>query len=129
MTAATWESYMPVPEAMQEGPGLWGTIGASITAGLVVLYNLWGKMRTERAGDDTETEALKTVRAAVEQWKTLSDTAWAQVSKEREMRLAAEQRASLAVQEVEGLRGEVASLRREIEHLTATVAAYSKGAT
>lgn len=110
-----------MPEALQSGAGLWGSIGAGILAALGILYTLWGNLRKNGQVAETETDALKMVSAAVEHWKGLYDTAWAEAKKERELRLAAEQRASLAVQEVEGLRTEVAALRRQIEHLTAQI--------
>lgn len=114
--------YMPdvIPNS---GPGLWGTIAAGLTAAVAILYTLWGNLRKNSAETDTETEALRLVSAAVEHWKGLYDVAWEQVGKERQLREAAEQRGQLAVQEVEGLRSEVAELRRQIEHLTAQIAA------
>lgn len=119
MTTAILEFEMP--DAMTQGAGLWGTIAAGITAGLAILYTLIGTLRKNNAESTTETEALVMVRSAVEHWKGLYEVAWAQVGKERELRDAAEKRASLAIEEVEGLRSEVAGLKRQIEALSATI--------
>lgn len=119
MTVATLEHSMP--EVMTEGAGLWGTIAAGITAAVAILYTLWGNLRKTGQAAETETDALKMVGAAVEHWKGLYEVAWEQVKKEREQREAAERRSQMAVEEVEGLRSEVATLRREIERLTAQI--------
>jgi len=120
MTTATLELSMPEVN-IAEGAGLWGTIAAGVTAAVAILYTLWGNLRKSGQAAETETDALKMVSAAVEHWKGLYEVAWEQVKKEREMRMSAELRAQTAVEEVEGLRSEVATLRREIERLTAMV--------
>lgn len=120
MTLATLE-LNDMPEVMTEGAGLWGTIAAGVTAAVAILYTLWNNLRTSGQAADTETDALKMVSAAVEHWKGLYEVAWEQVKKERELREAAERRSQMAVEEVEGLRSEVATLRREIERLTAQI--------
>lgn len=127
MTTATLE-LNDMPEAMTQGAGLWGTIAAGITAAVAILYTLWNNLKKTGQESETEVEALKLVQAAVEHWKGLYDVAWAQVVKERELRELAETRAAAAVQEVEGLRSEVAALKRQIEQLTAKVTAMTGGA-
>jgi hypothetical protein len=119
MTTATLEFSMP--EALTTGAGLWGTIAAGITAAVAILYTLWGNLKKTGAENDTETEALRMVSAAVEHWKGLYDVLLTQVQREREQREAAEQRAMLAINEVEGLRSEVAALKRQIDQLSATI--------
>jgi hypothetical protein len=119
MTVATMELNMP--DAITSGPGLWGTIAAGLTVVVAMLYTLWGNLRKNGAENDTETEALRMVGAAVEHWKGLYDVLQTQVLREREQREAAEQRAMLAINEVEGLRGEVAALKRQIDQLSATI--------
>jgi polyhydroxyalkanoate synthesis regulator phasin len=119
MTTATLEFSMP--EALSTGAGLWGTIAAGITAAVAILYTLVGNLKKNSAENDTETEALRMVSAAVEHWKGLYDVLLTQVQREREQREAAEQRAMLAINEVEGLRGEVAALKRQIDQLSATI--------
>lgn len=129
MQLALEPTFMPEVEIANQGATFWGSVAAGVTAALGGLYAVWSKINVSRESDATESEALKTLRAAVEQWKGIADEAWTQAKKEREMRVAAEQRTQVAIEEVEGLRGEVASLRREIEGLTSMVAAYQKGAT
>lgn len=109
-----------------------GTILGTIAAGVVViagmLYRGFGKLRRDNQVDGTDIETLKALDSAVAHWRGLYETAWKQVAKERELREVAETRASAAFSEIENLRGEVAALRREIEHLTATVKHYQTAA-
>lgn len=107
------------------GPGMWGTVAAGLTAAVAILYTLWGNLRKNGQEAVTEGDALKMAAAAIEQWKSLYDVAWDQVKKERALREMAESRSATAVQEVEGLRGEVAALKRQIEHLTAQIDALT----
>lgn len=101
-----------------------GTIAAGVVAIVAMLYRGFGKLRRDNQQDGTDVETLKALDAAVAHWRNLYETAWKQVAKERELREMAETRASAAFSEIEKLRGEVAMLRREIEHLTATVQHY-----
>lgn len=101
------------------------TIIASAAGGvLVILGVVWrgfGILRRQSVADNTEAETLKLLQDAVMHWRSLYDTAWEQVKKERAMREAAEQRTTETMNEVEGLRAEVAELQRKIDHLTALV--------
>ena len=105
-----------------------GTIAAGLLAALAILYRGFGKLRRGNQQDGTDVETLKALDAAVAHWRSLYETAWKQVGKERELREQAEARATNAFSEIENLRGEVAALRREIEHLTATVHHYQTAA-
>lgn len=110
---------------------LLGAIGAGAVAILATLYRGFGKLRRDNQQDGTDVETLRALDAAVLHWRTLYETAWKQVGKERELRELAETRTTAAFSEIENLRGEVASLRREIEHLSATLQHYQSapGAT
>ena len=101
-----------------------GAIAAGVLAALAILYRGFGKLRRDNQQDGTDVETLKALDAAVLHWRRLYETAWKQVGRERELRELAETRATSAFSEIESLRGEVAALRREIEHLTATVHHY-----
>lgn len=101
-----------------------GAIAAGVTVIVGALYRGVGKLRRDNQQDSTDAETLKALDAAVLHWRSLYETAWKQVAKERELREHAESRASAAFSEIEMLRSEVAALRREIEHLTATVKHY-----
>ena len=116
-----------MPDAIQTGAGLWGTISAGIVAALAILYTLWGKLNVSRTEADVDSDTLKLVGAAVEHWRNLYEVAQGQVLSERALREAAERRGAAAVAQVEDLRGEVATLRREIERLTAMVKTMTGG--
>lgn len=101
-----------------------GAIAAGVTIIVAVLYRGFGILRRDNQQDGTDVETLRALDAAVLHWRNLYETAWKQVARERELRELAETRAAAAFSEIEKLRGEVAMLRREIEHLTATVQHY-----
>ena len=96
---------------------LLGVIGAGVLAALAVLYRGWAKLRHDNQKDSTDIETLKALDAAVAHWRGLYEVAWKQVGKERELREHAEARATMAFEEIEKLRSEVAALRREVEKL------------
>lgn len=98
-----------------------GVIAGTLTVGSALIYRAWTRLKLDGQMGHTEAATLKMLDAAVEHWKKLHDIAWEQVVKERELREAAEKRASDTSSEVEKLRGEVAGLKREIERLTAVV--------
>lgn len=119
---------------METGQSLY-TILAGIAAGIAtlaaVLPRIYSKVKRDNKADGTDEAALAHVDAAVAHWKTLYETAWAQVGKERALRERAEERTVATVAEVENLRGEVAALRRQVEHLTSVIQHYQSvpGAT
>src|SRR5688572_13179304 len=101
---------------------------AGLAAALAVLVpivpRLYARIKRDNKVDGSDEAALKHLDAAVAHWKGLYETAWKQIAKERELRELAERRTTATVMEVEELRGEVAALRRQIEHLTTTVKHY-----
>ncbi len=108
---------------------IWAKIAGGVVVVATMLYALWDKLTANRAtkaaADNTETSALRTVDVAVSHWQKLYDVAMAQATRERELREisdrkceASEHRAATTMAEVEGLRGEVAALKRQIEHLS-----------
>lgn len=105
---------------MQSSDGtFWGAIAAGVLAAVAVLYRGYNKLRRDNQQDGTDLETLRALDSAVNHWRSLYETAWAQVAKERMLREAAELRVASAFSEIEKLRGEVAALRREVEKLTA----------
>lgn len=108
---------------------VWAKIAGGVVVVASMLYALWDKLTANRAtkaaADNTESMALRTVDVAVSHWQKLYDVAMAHATRERELRELAERareasdlRAAATMQEVEGLRGEVAALKRQIEHLS-----------
>jgi beta-phosphoglucomutase-like phosphatase (HAD superfamily) len=98
-----------------------GTIAGTLVVGSALIFRAWSRLKLEHQIGTTEEAALKTLAAAVENWKGLYDTAWAQVVKERELREAAENRATATMHELEELRAQVAELKREVQRLTVAV--------
>lgn len=97
---------------------VFGTIAAGLAAAVGILYRAWSRLRLGNTSDNTDSQTLRMLSAAVEHWKGLYDTAWEQVKKERQMREEAEARVVSVVEKMELLRDEVATLRREVEALT-----------
>lgn len=112
---------MQLGEGMQNIGAVLGTIAAALVAGSALIYRAWARLKLDRQQANTETATLQLLDAAVVKWKTLYDTAWEQVVKERDLRMQAESRAAKATSDVEVLRSEVASLQREVERLTSIV--------
>jgi ATP:corrinoid adenosyltransferase len=106
-----------------------GYLCAGLAVAAVTFYKLWSKLKLDNQTNQSETGALQLLDKAVEHWKDLNTEAWAQVKKERQLREEAERRADVMAQEMEGLRDEIASLRREVTGLKNVVAAYQKGDT
>ena len=106
---------------MENDGTLLGTIAGGLLVIVAVVYRGFAKLKRDNQVDGTEAETLRMLDAAVLHWRTLYETAWKQVAKERELRERAEQRHTQALEEIEALRSEVAALRREIEQLTDTV--------
>lgn len=104
------------------------TISAGVVVILAILLRGWSFLRRTSQADNTETETLRLLQAAVDHWRGLYDTAWEQVKKERQLRESAEMRAAETMTEVEALRGEVAEMQRKIDHLTALVRGLGGGA-
>ena len=100
---------------------LLGAIAGGLLVVIAVVYRGYSKLRHDNQIDGTEAETLRMLDAAVLHWRTLYETAWKQVAKERELREKAEARTSAAFAEIENLRAEVAALRREVEKLTAAL--------
>ncbi|WP_454737580.1 hypothetical protein [Cupriavidus necator] len=98
-----------------------GTIAGTLVVGSALIFRAWSRLKLDHQIGTSETAALKTLSAAVENWKGLYETVWAQVIKEREMRESAEKRASETTRELEELRGQVAELKREVQRLTDAV--------
>lgn len=98
-----------------------GTIAGTLVVGSALIFRAWTRLKLDHQIGSSEEAALKTLTAAVENWKSLYETAWMQVTKEREMREAAEKRATETTRELEELRAQVAELKREVQRLTVAV--------
>lgn len=94
-----------------------GYIAAGVVVSVVAFYRTWSKLKLDTQTNESEAGALKLLDKAVEHWKDLNTEAWAQVKKERELRIEAERRADVMAQEMEGMRLEISRLRREVEGL------------
>lgn len=101
-----------------------GYIAAGIAVAAVIFYRTWSKLKLDNQTNNSETGALQLLDKAVEHWKDLNTEAWAQVKKERELRVEAERRADVMAQEMEGLRDEIAGLRREVKGLRDVVSLH-----
>jgi hypothetical protein len=98
-----------------------GTIAGALLVGSALIFRAWTRLKVDHQIGTSETAALKTLSAAVENWRALYDVAWQQVTKERELREAAEQRARETTKELEQLRAQVAALERDVQRLTVAV--------
>lgn len=98
-----------------------GLVAAALVTGTALIYRAWARLKLDKQVDSTATTTLKMLDEAVEHWKALHDEAWAQVRKERELREAAELRASTHAGEIERLRTEVARLSRDLDQLRSMV--------
>ncbi|QUN28694.1 hypothetical protein KB879_01595 [Cupriavidus sp. KK10] len=98
-----------------------GTIAGTLVVGSALIFRAWTRLKLDHQIGSSEEAALKTLTAAVENWKGLYETAWQQVVKERELRESAEHRATETTRELEELRAQVAELKREVQRLTVAV--------
>lgn len=101
-----------------------GYIAAGLAIAVVTFYRMWSKLKLDNQTNESETGALRLLDKAVEHWKDLNTEAWAQVKKERELRVEAEKRADLLAQEMEGMREEMSKLRTEVHQLRNVVVLY-----
>lgn len=98
-----------------------GTIAGALVVGSALIFRAWTRLKLDHQIGSSEEAALRTLNAAVENWRSLYEHASMQVVKEREMREAAELRAMDTTRELEELRGQVAELKREVQRLTEAV--------
>lgn len=98
-----------------------GTVVGILAVAWLVFFQLYSKIKLGRQSDASEVGALRLMDAAILHWKQLNDEAWAQVRKERDLRIEAERRSDLQLQEMEALRQEVMQLRGEVNRLRSVI--------